>query len=1056
MEMESNLHSLDVILRSITEILNDIIDIEIHKTYFLNKKMSEISNSWHYIRGFKDFVETEKERELLKLSSPLQRSIRENRTIILKKAYRDRYKKKGYIKEPFEGEIWIPLNIQINERIVGVLRLIVREESLPSEYSLWLSESLVTLAVESLSNDYTKEIWDNLRYSVLHRKHHYSGVPKLNDILNEYINRFYNILNLPYNNNLGATVRLIETDQIFFPTKGSKNILKFCAQKNVDLETWGKIKDHICEVSDEDIHLWLKSYGKEDNSLFDIDNELNNYLTMKSKSNLVFPSIYNDKLVGLFSFSTDDTTFNINDETRKALAILAAHAAPIIANAKTRSFTTEQRDWMQAIVNGIGDELIVIDDSGKILLANEEKKRLFKHQLEGEYCFNVFEKKNEVCDSCPTLKAIYDEKYYKLSSWEYFYNYNNREEKRYVEITAGPIKLNEQSTNKAVEIVRDITSRERMLKWFENIHKEIHDNDISWLYKNIVKGLVEDVGFGRARLYLLDGDENEGAFIGEECYPSCCDDKFSDIKIEIPNDEASEILIAKRNPIHFIVDQELKKIKSFEDTHSYTICYLERLAKIDIQKLEKEGLEQFVEIPILMKENEIIGKIAIDNKGRVDLTNQPDENFSVWDLALLTMFSRFTSLAVQLAKSHENRELVHKRKLAEIDAIKAIDEHLITGKQNDELLLLIVEKAHNLLDSCTVIIRIWDDKKQIFTECIQKKPPSWPGNIPHQLNKNTGLSGRAIQERNLIKLEDARADNDWTCFLNNYKGEEKLFLQNIGSTIVYPLLFRDRILGTIAAAKRGKFSFDDNDELTLELLAHEASAVIEYKNLQSANLRFAMENTHALRGPLVPMAGYIELIRDGLANETEIKKYCNIVLKGVSKLNQMTSELIRNTEIETGHKIESIKFSVWEKICNAIESIVAFTGIKIETKKTGKNDYIQGMPDKFEEVIKCLLHNAINYSKQNPNIRVIKRNRKNRVIVEIIDHGIGMTEDDLDNIFNRFYRGSHSNRMDGEEVEGTGLGAYIAKDYVEKMGGKISYNSKPNEGTKVMLSFPIV
>lgn len=62
MEMESNLHSLDVILRSITEILNDIIDIEIHKTYFLNKKMSEISNSWHYIRGFKDFVETEKER----------------------------------------------------------------------------------------------------------------------------------------------------------------------------------------------------------------------------------------------------------------------------------------------------------------------------------------------------------------------------------------------------------------------------------------------------------------------------------------------------------------------------------------------------------------------------------------------------------------------------------------------------------------------------------------------------------------------------------------------------------------------------------------------------------------------------------------------------------------------------------------------------------------------------------------------------------------------------------------------------------------------------------
>ncbi|MBD3354047.1 MAG: hypothetical protein GF364_21375, partial [Candidatus Lokiarchaeota archaeon] len=532
---------------------------------------------------------------------------------------------------------------------------------------------------------------------------------------------------------------------------------------------------------------------------------------------------------------------------------------------------------------------------------------------------------------------------------------------------------------------------------------------------------------------------------------------FQKIDFKIPDDKASKVLVKHKMPVHVIIDIKSvrRELKDISKSDTIVKFLKNELTDFDIKILGKEGITEWVEIPLLSAEDTLIGKISIDNKNRKDLIGELDQEFSPWDLALLTVFTRFASLAIQLAKLQEKQKKLHQRKEDEINAIQTIDESLLTGQKEDDLLELILEKAFEIIKPCSAIIRKWDDKEHRFKQCLQKKNFEWPGNIPVELEQGSGLSGLAVKKRKMVELKNGSSEKWWIEFVNSYIGEERIFLEKIESGLACPLFFRKQILGSIAVAKDIVDGFDENDKLTLRILANEASAVLEYANLQNAKVKFAMSNTHALRGPLVAMGGYVEMIRDNLVDsDAERIKYCNIVLEGVGSLNQMTSELIRTTQIETGFEHENNQFSVWNSIRNVIAKIEAYAGVKIRLIKRGDYDYISGAQDRFEEAIRCLVDNAIKYTKRKPRITILKTNRDNRIIIKVADNGVGITRKDLQNIHERFFRGSHSKRMNYEEIPGTGLGVYVSKEFIEDMNGNISYKSKPRKWTVVTVSFP--
>jgi signal transduction histidine kinase len=97
-----------------------------------------------------------------------------------------------------------------------------------------------------------------------------------------------------------------------------------------------------------------------------------------------------------------------------------------------------------------------------------------------------------------------------------------------------------------------------------------------------------------------------------------------------------------------------------------------------------------------------------------------------------------------------------------------------------------------------------------------------------------------------------------------------------------------------------------------------------------------------------------------------------------------------------------------------------------------------------------LLNNAFKYSQGTGDIKLNISSNSSKIILEIIDFGIGIPEEDQHKLFNTFFRASNTNG-----IQGTGLGLYIVKTFTEKNSGNIQLESHLGKGTKVTLEFPL-
>jgi signal transduction histidine kinase len=97
-----------------------------------------------------------------------------------------------------------------------------------------------------------------------------------------------------------------------------------------------------------------------------------------------------------------------------------------------------------------------------------------------------------------------------------------------------------------------------------------------------------------------------------------------------------------------------------------------------------------------------------------------------------------------------------------------------------------------------------------------------------------------------------------------------------------------------------------------------------------------------------------------------------------------------------------------------------------------------------------LLNNAFKYSEKSGDVLLHITSDLSKIILEIIDFGIGIPKEDQHKLFNTFFRASNTNG-----IQGTGLGLYIVRTFTEKNSGKIKLESQLNKGTKITLQFPV-
>ena len=232
--------------------------------------------------------------------------------------------------------------------------------------------------------------------------------------------------------------------------------------------------------------------------------------------------------------------------------------------------------------------------------------------------------------------------------------------------------------------------------------------------------------------------------------------------------------------------------------------------------------------------------------------------------------------------------------------------------------------------------------------------------------------------------------------------------------------------------------------------------ITQLRSLDSMRRDFISNLSHELRTPVSVIRANSETLIDGaLEDKKQAKVFAKAILHNSERLSDMVSSLLDLTRIEYGElKLNFKKIDLNEFINNFISSISSLSkkkNINIKFQSNHKGD-IYADPQAIERIMNNLIDNAIKYSEKGSEILVITKNDSDSFIkVMIEDSGSGISDEDQDFIFSRFYRTASARATDNQ---GSGLGLAIVKHLVNSLNGEVGIDSVPGKGSVFWFTVP--
>jgi signal transduction histidine kinase len=260
----------------------------------------------------------------------------------------------------------------------------------------------------------------------------------------------------------------------------------------------------------------------------------------------------------------------------------------------------------------------------------------------------------------------------------------------------------------------------------------------------------------------------------------------------------------------------------------------------------------------------------------------------------------------------------------------------------------------------------------------------------------------------------------------------------------------------INAINRGQvFRYVDkpwNDEFLRQAMMEAHQLYMARKNITEELDYFLYKTSHDLRGPLSSIKGLIELAKNDLDKPESISFYMQLMQKSINQLLTTVNELIDFKKLDQIAILsKEIDFNILVKeVLESLKNLDFFGKVEFRVQIDQKTIF-NGDESIIRSLFQNLIHNAINYGRYNETllsyIKVTASVKDGIAEILIEDNGIGMTPETKNNIFNMFYRQEHSS-------SGSGLGLYIVKKGLDKVGGKILVESQVGIGTKFKITLP--
>lgn len=231
----------------------------------------------------------------------------------------------------------------------------------------------------------------------------------------------------------------------------------------------------------------------------------------------------------------------------------------------------------------------------------------------------------------------------------------------------------------------------------------------------------------------------------------------------------------------------------------------------------------------------------------------------------------------------------------------------------------------------------------------------------------------------------------------------------------------------------------------------------ERQKLDDLRKEFVANVSHELKTPLTTIKTYSEtILDDGLENREMAVSFLGVINKETDRMNRIVRDLL------TLSRIDYDKIS-WRKTRFSIDDLLGelTETLSIPAKKHQHTlTYIapENLPDivgdrdRIQQLLINIMSNAIKYTPNGGTIRIVASARAGEVHIQVKDNGIGIPKEDLDRLFERFYR---VDKARSRERGGTGLGLSIAKEIADAHGGKISIESQVQKGTTVHIILPV-
>jgi signal transduction histidine kinase len=309
------------------------------------------------------------------------------------------------------------------------------------------------------------------------------------------------------------------------------------------------------------------------------------------------------------------------------------------------------------------------------------------------------------------------------------------------------------------------------------------------------------------------------------------------------------------------------------------------------------------------------------------------------------------------------------------------------------------------------------------------------------------IAGWVYQNKQPLILEDATKDPRFFRELDIVTSFPATHI------IAIPLITKEKTIGVIEAANKDDGTFDNHDQRVLEALAAQAAIAIENTRLFRQSDMIS-ELVHELRTPLSALSAAVHLLQRDELEALQRERIRQTIANEVHRLNELATNFLEFSRLESGRMrfdkepihLEGLLRETYEILRPQADQ----ERITLEAEIQETLAPVMGDRNQLKRMLLNLITNAIKYNKAGGAVRTRLSRQDQGVQIQIQDTGVGIPEDQINKLFDRYYRVPVSE----ERFGGTGLGLTIARRIVQNHAGEISITSKLGEGSTFTVWLP--